>query len=88
MEEIPMITVYEKGGYYSAGQYISPEEGAAKGFRPENGREKTMAYGIMAAHNLSGDMTHLKMRFDAMASHEFADGDVVGVVGHWVGDRG
>ena len=65
-----MITVYEKGGYYSAGQYISPEEGAAKGFRPENGREKTMAYGIMAAHNLSGDMTHLKMRFDAMASHD------------------
>ena len=65
-----MITVYEKGGYYSAGQYLSPEEGAAKGFRPENGREKTMAYGIMAAHNLSGDMTHLKMRFDAMASHD------------------
>ena len=65
-----MITVYDGGGYYSAGKYISEKEGAAKGFTPESGREKTMAYGIMKAHNQSGDMQHLKMKFDAMASHD------------------
>ncbi len=65
-----MITVYDGGGYYSAGKYRSEKEGAAKGFTPESGREKTMAYGIMKAHNQSGDMQHLKMKFDAMASHD------------------
>ena len=65
-----MITVYDGGGYYSAGKYISAKEGAAKGFSPESGREKTMAYGIMKTHNQSGDMQHLKMKFDAMASHD------------------
>ena len=65
-----MITIYPEGGYFSAGKYITPAEGAAKGFSPENGREKTMAYDIMKAHNTSGDMQNLKMRFDAMASHD------------------
>ena len=65
-----MITVYDDGGYYSAGKYISAKEGAARGFTPESGRERTMAYGIMKAHNQSGDMQHLKMKFDAMASHD------------------
>ena len=65
-----MITIYPEGGYFSAGTYISTDQGAAKGFSPEAGREKTMAYGIMKAHNTSGDMWHLKMKFDAMASHD------------------
>ncbi len=34
------------------------------------GREKTMAYGILQAHNTSGDMEDLKLRFDSMASHD------------------
>ena len=65
-----MITVYPDGGYFAEGRYIPLAEGAARGFTPQSGREKTMAYGIMQAHNLSGDMAHLKMRFDAMASHD------------------
>ena len=65
-----MITVYEQGGYYARGKFMPMEEGGAKGYTPETGREKTMAYGIMQAHNQSGDKTHLKMRFDAMASHD------------------
>ncbi len=32
--------------------------------------EKTMAYGILKAHNTSGDMSRLKIKFDAMASHD------------------
>jgi aconitate hydratase len=61
-----MITVWENGGYYSGGSAV-PEKA---GFTPEKGREKTMAYGILAAHNQSGNMQHLKMKFDAMASHD------------------
>ena len=34
------------------------------------GREKTMAYHILKAHNTSGNMERLKLRFDAMASHD------------------
>ena len=65
-----MITVWNQGGYYRGGAAVPAEEGAALGFTPETGREKAMAYGIMAAHNRSGDMQHLKMKFDAMASHD------------------
>ncbi len=65
-----MITVYENGGYYAGGVFADAAEGAARGFSPEKGREKTMAYGIMQAHNVSGDMAHLRMKFDAMASHD------------------
>ncbi len=32
------------------------------------GKAGTMAYGILNAHNQSGDMEHLKIRFDAMVS--------------------
>ena len=65
-----MITVWNQGGYYRGGAAVPAEEGTALGFTPETGRAKTMAYGIMAAHNQSGDMQHLKMKFDAMASHD------------------
>ncbi len=65
-----MITVWNEGGYYRNGAAISVQEGAQAGYRPDTGRAKTMAYGIMAAHNHSGNMQHLKMKFDAMASHD------------------
>ena len=65
-----MITVYDHGGYYADGNFVDLAQGAAKGFTPKSGREKTMAYGIMQAHNQSGNMQHLQMRFDAMASHD------------------
>ncbi len=65
-----MITVYENGGFYSAGSFLSAEEGVARGFSQASGREKTMAYGIMQAHNTSGNPERLKIRFDAMASHD------------------
>ncbi len=34
------------------------------------GREKTMTYRILKAHNTSGSMQELKLKFDAMASHD------------------
>ncbi len=36
----------------------------------DEGRSKTMTYGILKAHNTSGDMQNLKIKFDAMASHD------------------
>ncbi len=72
-----MITVWQEGGYYRQGGPISFEEAKAMGFTPERGREKTMAYRIMAKHNVSGNMQHLKMKFDAMASH---DSTYVGII--------
>ena len=33
-------------------------------------RQGTMAYGILAAHNKSGDMAHLRLRFDSLTSHD------------------
>lgn len=37
---------------------------------PEEGRRRTMAWKILQAHNTSGDPRHLKIRFDAMLSHD------------------
>ena len=37
----------------------------------------TIAHGILAAHNESADMAHLKLRFDALASHDIT---YVGVI--------
>ncbi len=34
----------------------------------DEGRKKTMAYGILQAHNKSGDMENLKLTFDALVS--------------------
>lgn len=36
----------------------------------EEARRGTMAYGILEAHNTSGSMDQLKIRFDALASHD------------------
>lgn len=65
-----MITVWNEGGYYHSGAPIEHREAAALGFTPQSGREKTMAYRILKSHNKSGDMSHLNIKFDAMASHD------------------
>ncbi|MDD3165773.1 MAG: aconitase family protein, partial [Oscillospiraceae bacterium] len=50
---------------------IPAQDGAAAGCKPfEQARQGTMAYDILAAHNTSGSMERLKIRFDAMASHD------------------
>ena len=36
----------------------------------EEGKTRTMAYAILSAHNTSGSMENLKLKFDAMASHD------------------
>ena len=36
----------------------------------EEARRQTIAYGILSAHNTSGDDSKLKIKFDAMVSHD------------------
>ena len=60
-----MITIKNSGMLYRNGNFVpaTPAEAAA-------GREKTIAYAILCAHNTSGNMENLKIKFDAMASHD------------------
>ena len=60
-----MMTLHDEGiflvnGATSAQAPVSPEEG----------RRQTMAWNILQAHNTSGDPDNLKIRFDAMLSHD------------------
>ncbi len=48
-------------------QYIG---GTLRPAKNADGKEKTIAYRILSAHNTSGDMNYLKIKFDAMASHD------------------
>lgn len=61
-----MITVKNEGVIYSGGKFLPANGSPAK----NAGREKTIAYGILKAHNVSGDMQALQIKFDAMASHD------------------
>ena len=70
-----MIKLYDGGVYLVGGRDIveSGEELAQRIGRtvtPEEGAAGTMAYGILKAHNRSGDMDHLQMRFDSLTSHD------------------
>ncbi len=65
-----MVTVNNSGGFYRGGRFLDREAGIAAGERPETGRKGTMAYGILEAHNTSGNMDFLRLKFDAMASHD------------------
>ena len=61
------ISVTNKGFYYKQGQFV-PGKSDPAGM--DAGKQKTMAYAILEAHNHSGSMERLQLRFDAMASHD------------------
>ena len=70
-----MIELYNTGIYLINGTEIAadPAEVAAKtGKAPvkEEAQKGTMAYGILKAHNHSGDMDNLQLKFDSMTSHD------------------
>ena len=75
---LDMIRCSTGGAYYARGEWV-PADGnepaalAAKGFDAAavaTAKTGTMAYNIMQAHNTSGDAENLKIKFDAMASHD------------------
>lgn len=65
------IKLTRSGVYYSGGRFLPEGEGLAAGLpAPQRGKAGTMAYQIFKAHNTAGNMAELKLRFDAMASHD------------------
>ena len=66
------------GAYYLRGQWVpadaqAPAALAAAGVTAEQAGQAykgTMAYGILTAHNTSGSDRDLRIKFDAMASHD------------------
>ncbi len=75
-----MIKLYDGGVWLQNGRNIIPEQEAVKmGWTetPEEGRKGTIAWSILQGHNTSGDPERLKLRFDAMASHDIT---FVGIV--------
>ncbi|MDR1157363.1 MAG: hydratase [Oscillospiraceae bacterium] len=62
-----MTTLQSGGVYLRQNRLIPPERGLPA---PEEARTGTMTYGVLAAHNTSGRMDALQLRFDAMASHD------------------
>ena len=79
-----MVKLYEGGAYLVNGTEIVPEAEAEKvvaltgrQVSKEEAKKGTIAYSIMEAHNTSGDMDKLKIRFDAMTSHDIT---FVGIV--------
>ena len=78
IEMLDMIKCSTGGAYYARGEWVpadgnAPAALAAKGFDAAavaTAKTGTMAYNIMQAHNTSGDAENLKIKFDAMASHD------------------
>lgn len=78
------VKLYEGGVYLVDGSMVVPEAevDAIKGAKgreitSEEARRGTIAYGIMQAHNTSGDDKNLKVKFDALTSHDIT---YVGIV--------
>ncbi|MBQ7836080.1 MAG: hydratase [Clostridia bacterium] len=59
-----MVKLIRNGVYYSGGSFVT--EGPA----PEVARKGTIASSILSAHNVGGDEKDLKIKFDALASHD------------------
>ncbi len=60
-----MIQCFDQGVYLAGG---CPAQTA--GLTADEGRRRTMAWQILQAHSVSGDLAHLQVRFDAMVSHD------------------
>ncbi len=66
-----MIKLYEKGVYLLNGaQIVEDAEGVEVPLSKEEAAKNTMAYGILCAHNTSGNMKNLQIRFDKLTSHD------------------
>ena len=64
-----MVKLYDGGVFLVNGQEIIPES-ENKIYNKESAKKGSIAYSILEAHNTSGNMDNLKIRFDAMTSHD------------------
>ena len=74
-----MIRLYDGGAYLINGTELVPDSNEAiaclesktgKKVSKEAAKQGTMAYGILNAHNTSGNMEQLKIKFDKLTSHD------------------
>ncbi len=80
-----MINLYEGGAYLVNGTELIPDGADAlaavknkvgdktaggRELTKESAKEATIAYGILKAHNTSGNMGKLKIKFDKLTSHD------------------
>ena len=66
-----MIRLYDNGVYLLNGAEIVEDTGNVQApLSKEEAAKNTIAYGILDAHNTSGNMQNLQIRFDKLASHD------------------
>ncbi len=74
-----MVELINNGAYLAFGNTIIEDDAYASerlkalgkdGISKEEAKKGTIAYGILNAHNTSGDENELRIKFDAMASHD------------------
>ena len=64
------MKLYDTGVYLLNGQKIVPENQADVPVSKENAAKNTIAYSILEAHNTSGNMEKLQIKFDKLTSHD------------------
>ncbi len=65
-----MVKLYDGGVYLVNGTEIVPEAAAPDTYQKDTAKQGTIAYSILKAHNTAEDMQNLRLKFDALASHD------------------
>ena len=65
-----MVKLYDGGVYLVNGTEIVPEAAAPEIYQKDTAKQGTIAYSILKAHNTAEDMQNLRLKFDALASHD------------------
>ncbi len=65
-----MLKLYDGGVYLVNGTEIVPEAAAPETYQKDTAKQGTIAYSILKAHNTAEDMQNLRLKFDALASHD------------------
>lgn len=64
------MKLYDTGVYLVNGRDIVEPSQAGNLISPEEAAKNTIAYGILEAHNTSGNMDKLQIKFDKLTSHD------------------
>ena len=65
-----MVKLYDGGVYLVNGTEIVPEAAAPESYQKDTAKQGTIAYSILKTHNTAEDMQNLRLKFDALASHD------------------
>lgn len=65
-----MVELKETGVYLSGGKIVDAKDAPENFPSPDAAREGTMTYKIMRAHNIGEDSKKMRIKFDALISHD------------------